>query len=249
MGGVLTGISERRAVCCKCHLPGFPSSPGVCSAQCELAGAGKREKAGPGTDPEVHPVRSRPGTDRMRWPPQSLALLSLRAPKSPTDPGASQPPGCLRSCPRAPGGAGPPPQKEVEGAGDARAEEQSRASGGAAVPTEGKHERNSSGVQGRGEVLQNAHKKVLQEETALDASRILLWQRTQASYHPDLCVRTEQPHSGAGRQEGSHPFHSFLSSHQWKIEKPTTTPPSTSHLVPSKVDKREELTLGDWHWA
>lgn len=93
--------------------------------------------------------------------------------------------------------------------------------------------------------------KVLQEETALDASRILLWQRTQASYHPDLCPRTEQPHSGAGRQEGSHPFppSSLLISQENRKTYHNTPTPHIHTWCPVRVDKREELTLGDWHWA
>ena len=79
--------------------------------------------------------------------------------------------------------------------------------------------------------------KVLEEETALDASRILLWQRAQASYHPDLCPHTEQPHSGASRQEGSHPFPaSPLLICQENREKNLLkhSHPSHPHLVPGK---------------
>lgn len=126
----------------------------------------------------------------------------------------------------------------MEGARDSQAEEASRASDGAVVthPKENMR-RDSSGVQGRGRGgLQNAH-KVLQEETALDASRIFLWQRAQTLYHRYLRPHTEQPHSGAGRQEGSHPFppSSLLISQEKREKNLLKHPrPSHPHLVPGK---------------
>lgn len=63
--GILTGILQRRVV-----LPqmpparAFPSSHGVCSAQCQSAGAGKREKQAwhrPGSLHSEKPTREQTG--------------------------------------------------------------------------------------------------------------------------------------------------------------------------------------------
>ena len=216
----------------------------ICSAQCESAGAGKREKRAwhrPGSPHSEKPAGNRQG---MHWPPQSLSLLSPRAHKAPADPGESQPQGCLRSCPRGPPGG-------LNRLRRRRWREQGmpgRASGRAAVthPKETMR-RDSSGVQGRGGGLQNAH-KVLQEETALDASRIFLRQRAQTLYLRYLCPNTEQPHSGAGRQEGSHPFppSSLLISQEKREKNLLKHPrPSHPHWCQVRADKGEELTLSE----
>lgn len=104
--GVLTGISERRAVVLQ--MPparDFPSPQGVCSAQCELAGAGKREKRAwhrPGSPHSEKPAGEQTGDALVTSVPGFAEPKSAQVSHRPR--GESQPPGCLRSCPRGPPG-------------------------------------------------------------------------------------------------------------------------------------------------
>ena len=205
----------------------------ICSAQCESAGAGKREKRAwhrPGSPHSEKPAGNRQG---MHWPPQSLSLLSPRAHKAPADPGESQPQGCLRSCPRGPPGG-------LNRLRRRRWREQGmpgRASGRAAV-THPKEtiRRDSSGVQGRG----GRPPKCPQSAAGGNSTRCL--QNLPLAKGSDvispLPVSQHRATSQWCRQARRLPsLPSFLSSHQSgkEREKPTETPsPLTSTLVPGK---------------